>query len=213
MNSNPSEIADALLNVRKAYRLLHDYQRAALDAASYIGNRLGLSYQGGYPRFTACSPRDGKGWLGASAWDWLNLYYYEFHFRKQETEERSVNLSILLFSDTAYYLNQSVAPARDDPATYPAAEQSETKVGFLFYRQWQGPYDSIFSDRQQVRELLAEGKLPPMLLDGGVRGKVWDFSCLASQETADQLVMELMSFAKTEGFLSNEDLVVASDGL
>lgn len=48
MNTNPAEIADALLDVRKSYRLLHDYQRAALDAASYIGNRLGLSYQGGY---------------------------------------------------------------------------------------------------------------------------------------------------------------------
>lgn len=207
MNTNLSEIAAALLDVRKAYRLLHDYQRAALDAAGYIGNRLGFSYQGGYPRFTSCAPRSGRGRLEDSAWDWLNFYYYEFHFRKQESEQSSVNLSILLFCDTAYYLNHSVAPVRDDPATYPAAEQSETKLGFLFYRKWQSAYDSIFSDREQIREFLVEGKLEPMLIDGGVRGRVRDFSSLASQETAEQLVRELVNFGTTEGFLRNEDFV------
>jgi hypothetical protein len=200
MNTNPSEIANALLDVRKAYRLLHDYQRAALDAASYIGNRLGFTYEGGYSRFTSCSPRTGKGWLGASAWDWLNLYFYEFHFMKQEEEGKQIFLSILLFSDTGFYLNESVAPDRDDPGTYPSAEQSQTKVGFTFYRHWKGDYDSLFANRQQTRDFLIDEKLPAMLLEGGVRGMVRDFSCLAEQESTDTLVTELIGFGAREGF-------------
>lgn len=212
MNTSPSDIAKALLDVRKAYRLLHNYQRAALDAARYIGNRLGFPYEGGYPRFTSCSPGDGKGWLGLSAWDWLNLYFYEFHFMKEEGEGKHIHFSILLYSDTGYYLGESIAPDREDPGTYPSAEQSETKVGFIFYREWPAAYDSLFNNRQQARDFLVNGKLPATLLVEGVRGKVRDFSCLASQESTDHLVMELMSFAKTEGFLSNEDFVIASEG-
>jgi len=202
MNTNPSEVADALLDVRKAYRLLHNFQRSALDAASYIGDRLGFPYEGGYPHFTSCRRGDGKGWLGLSAWDWLNLYFYEFHFMKQEEEDKLIHFSILLSSDTGYYLNESFAPDRDDPGTYPSAEQSKTKMGFIFYRQWLADYDSLFDNRQQARDFLVDGKLPAMLHDGGVRGMVRDFSCLAGQEATNHLVMELIRFGELEGFLS-----------
>jgi hypothetical protein len=144
-----------------------------------------------------------------SAWDWLNLYFYEFHFMKQETGATHIHFSMLLFSDTGYYLSETIAPDRDDPGTYPSAELSETKVGFLFYRRWQAEYDSIFSDREQARDFLFEKKLPAMLFGDGVRGMVCDFSCLAKQQSTETLVMELMRFGVSEGFLSNDETTKA----
>jgi len=213
MNQISSEISRALIDVRKGYRLLHDYQRSALDAARYIGDCLGFNYVGGYTHFGNSSPANEKvvnGGLAASAWDWLNLYFYDFHFMKEETEGEYVHFCILLFSDTGYYQNESIAPERDMPTTYPSAEQSETKVGFLLYSSWEEEYDSFFTARDQVRDFLFEGKLPPLLVNGEVRGMVCDFSCLASQESADRLVMELRRFGEAEGFLNSQTPAIAT---
>ena len=51
MNISQKEIEKALVDVRKAYRLLHDYQQAVLDAAKYIGSRLGLELRRRLPVF------------------------------------------------------------------------------------------------------------------------------------------------------------------
>ena len=43
MNSTHEPIDEVFLNVRKAYRLLHDFQRMVRDAVSYIGAQLDSS--------------------------------------------------------------------------------------------------------------------------------------------------------------------------
>jgi hypothetical protein len=41
MNPSTASIEQALLDVRKAYRLLHDYQRMVMDALNYVGSSWG----------------------------------------------------------------------------------------------------------------------------------------------------------------------------
>ena len=143
MTPSQTEIEKALVDVRTAYRLLHDYQRAALDAAKYIGTQLSFDYRGGYQGFTDnSSPKPGKGHLSLSSWDWLNLVFYDFHFTRR-LGSTDLNLLIRLFSDTGYFISDDPSPDKTVVSTFAPVELSRTMVGFLFYMEWKPEYDGF----------------------------------------------------------------------
>lgn len=200
MTTQQSDIAQALLDVRKAYRLLHDYQRSILDATNYIGTQLGFAYSGGHPLFSDCAPRVGRGALQDCAWKWLNLYAHEFHFIKSEADNQTLNFSIMLFSDTGYYDSRHLSPDENDITTFASVETSETKIGFFFYHQWCKDYN-FFSDNEAISTFLkVGGQLPDYLMEAGARGIARDFDCLADQESTDSLLADLVHFGNVHGF-------------
>lgn len=75
-----NELDKSLVEVRKAYRILFDYQTRILDLVKYIGQKTQFSYSGGYSKFSNSGPNNGRGSLDLWAWDWLNFYFYEFNF-------------------------------------------------------------------------------------------------------------------------------------
>jgi len=95
-----NELKNSLIEVRKAYRLLYDYQKKVLDLVQFIGTEFGRSYKGGYSKYSNVTPRNGKGHLSNWGWDWLNMYYYEFNFHNEENKDF---FSVVLISDTGYY--------------------------------------------------------------------------------------------------------------
>ena len=198
--SSQPEIERALVDVRRAYRLLHDYQRAALDAVNYLGAQLGLTYRGGWPKFSGCAPRNGRGSLDCWAWDWLNLVFYDFDFTWTAAGEEFY-LSVSLVSDTGYYLRQDPAAERTDVGAFAPAEVSATKVGFLLYRQWEDEYNRFKEDPEEFRRFFAnDGELPEDIQAAGLVGKSADFSRLADQESADALIAELVHRARQHGY-------------
>ncbi|HKW28845.1 MAG TPA: hypothetical protein VJT54_05885 [Verrucomicrobiae bacterium] len=197
MNVSTAKIDEALLDVRKAYRLLHDYQRMALDAAKYIGTQLELTYVGGYPCFSKCAPRDGKGSLDNWAWDWLNLMFYEFHFHREITKDQWINLSIWLFSDTGYFISDDRARNQTDVNTFLPVDKAGTKVGFLLYRDWKQEYYRLRDNEEYLRRFLEhEGELPELLKDGGVLGTCCDFSQLADEASTEAVIDGLVRLAQ-----------------
>ena len=197
MNASMVKIDEALLDVRKAYRLLHDYQRMALDATKYIGTQLGLTYKGGYPYFSDCAPRDGKGSLDNWAWDWLNLMFYEFHFQREITKDQWLNLSIWLFSDTGYFVSDVRAREQTDVNTFVPVDKAGTKVGFLLYRHWKQEYYQLKDNPEYLRRFLEhEGELPGLLKDDGVLGKCCDFSQLADEASTEAVIDGLVKLAQ-----------------
>jgi hypothetical protein len=76
----PSDFENALIDVRKAYRLLYLYQRRVMDLVQFIGDSLTFRYAGGWSWFSDNTPKGGKGSLENWAWDWINMYFYEFNF-------------------------------------------------------------------------------------------------------------------------------------
>lgn len=126
-----NELKNSLVEVRKAYRLLYDYQKKVLDLINFIGSEFGRNYNGGYSKFCNSSPKNGKGNLGNWAWDWLNMYYYEFNFHDKNNKSY---FSVLLLSDTGFYeakeqdinLNDKL-----DLEKYKNAETSSTKLYFV----------------------------------------------------------------------------------
>lgn len=124
-----NELKSSLIEVRKAYRLLYDYQKKVLDLVNFIGSEFGRSYSGGYAKYSNVAPRNGKGVLGDWAWNWLNMYYYEFNFHN-ETDK----FSIVLISDTGFYESKKEYPSltRLDIDKYASANKSVTKLAFVY---------------------------------------------------------------------------------
>lgn len=95
---------DILVEVRKAYRLLFDYQTKLLSLVKFIGGRFGYTYSGGFPKFSGNAPREGKGNLDSWSWDWLNLYFHEFHFgEKVNAIGDKLTFSVFILIDDGYF--------------------------------------------------------------------------------------------------------------
>lgn len=199
-NPNPS-ISHGLVEVRKAYRILHDYQRSALDAVSYIGARLGLAYQGGYALFSDCSPRDASAKCDPKdiwAWDWLNLVFYDFHYSTDA--EDGINVSMWLFSDTGYFMSDDHSGLQTEPHSFALPDLSSTKVAFLLYKKWKDEFNSFSRDKAAIRHFLETDELPKALADAGIVAKCYDFACLSDERTADELIDNLVKFGNKHDF-------------
>lgn len=136
-----------LQQVRESFRFLFEYQTKVLNLMKYIERKLGVSYSGGFSKFSNVTPRNGKGRLDFWAWDWLNLYFYEFHFGFYDREMKLVPLlidgndsndffgfSVFLLSDDGYFLSHLDATTNVDrvvPNSFLPTEQSNTKLIFV----------------------------------------------------------------------------------
>ena len=203
MNTSPHEIDAALLDVRKAYRLLHNYQRLALDAAKYISSQLGFRYAGGWSRFSQHSPKDGKGDLDNWAWDWLNMMWYEFYFEQEAPSKAPFYLSLWLVSDTGYFASEDPAAGRTALDLFASPEASGTRVVCLLYDD-NADYDSIYAfgaeSKEVLRRFLDLGEMSEVFTRGKVFAKCYDFSRLMDEQSTDAVIDDMIRGAKTKGF-------------
>ena len=126
---------DILIEVRKAYRLLFDYQTKLLALVKYIGGKYGYNYNGGYPKFSANQPRQGSGNLGSWAWDWLNLYFHEFNFGSKKIDNNTkIYFSLFILNDDGYFQacqKEQRNVDRLNPAKFEKSERSHSKLIFV----------------------------------------------------------------------------------
>ncbi len=139
---------DVFLDVRKAYRLLYNYQRRVLDLVNFISSELGFEYQGGRPHFMNTSPNSNNGNLDQSAWDWLNMYFYEFIMHPLKVGKKIVNLSIFIESDSGPFNTDKSLETLD---AFSGVEDSKTRLHFLFY-------DNIHDN--YIDDFIREGDIP-----------------------------------------------------
>jgi hypothetical protein len=118
------EFENMILNVRNSFRLLYFFNRRILDLMKYIGNKLNIPFGGGYSMFSEPSPKNGKGHLDNWAWDWLNMYFYRFHFKKNK-----ISFAIILQSDTGMW-DANVGEL--DVDKFEKTSISKTKLIFVF---------------------------------------------------------------------------------
>ncbi|AIY12558.1 hypothetical protein [Cellulophaga baltica] len=123
MSDNP------LLEVRKAYRLLFDYQSRILDLMKFIEQTYNIPFFKGYPKFSG----RGSNNLTNSSWDWLNMYYYAFHYSSElKKPEPKIYLSVFLLNDSGFFQ----AKVKDkniskfNLSKYDKPENSKTKLIF-----------------------------------------------------------------------------------
>lgn len=117
-------------DVRKAYRLLYIYQNRVLDIIKHIGSLISKEYYGGWSKFSKSSPNSGQGKLDSDAWDWLNMYSYDFYFEMDH--KNKVEFSIWLVSDTGYYDNATLNNGnKKELGTFSSVEDAETRLIFI----------------------------------------------------------------------------------
>jgi len=153
-----NNIQQVLLDVRKSYRFLYQYQKRILDLISFIGGKYSRQYSGGWPKFSKAAPRNGGGDLGCWAWDWLNMYFYEFHFES----ENKVSFSIFLLNDTGYFQanNENKSVKRTSVSKFTDVENSESKLIFVvgknlwegWGRDWDEPEFILKSEGEKVKD-------------------------------------------------------------
>jgi hypothetical protein len=190
-----NDLQPALLDVRRSFRLLYNYQRAAMDAASYIGNKLGFEYQGGYPKFSNSTPKASRGSLQNWAWDWLNMMFYEFHFLREVEGEPPLGLSMFLISDTGFFCSEQETPDKKDVAAFLPAEKSRTVVGFLLAPlPWPGT--AFIGDKEKMKTFIEQSKLPEVYRAQGAYAACHDFARVCDEASTDKLIEELIAGAQ-----------------
>lgn len=120
--------ADLSLEVRKAYRLLFDYQDRILNLMQYIETTYGIRHKKGKPLFSSRGSNRLDNW----AWDWLYMYCYQFYYEhfNNETNEL-IWLSVIIMNDTGYYeANSENKISELDVAKFKAVEDATTKIIF-----------------------------------------------------------------------------------
>ncbi len=139
------QIEAAFLDVRKAYRLLYTYQQRVMDIIKFIGQLTSRQYNGGWSKFSNSSPKDGKGNLDMWAWDWLNMYCYEFFFGDAIINGNKIGLSVWLVSDTGFYDTEAREALNLD--SFSAVENATTKfVIFAGKNAWYKESDDFWNN-------------------------------------------------------------------
>jgi hypothetical protein len=126
-------LEETLLDVRKAYRLLHIFNKRIFSLMQYIEESFDLRYGGGKSLFTADSPSAWKGAFDNWTWDYFNLYFYQHYFENNNTW-----LSILLQSDTGLWdiiedINDEdeLSEKAENVKMFNSVEESKTRLIFV----------------------------------------------------------------------------------
>jgi len=132
-NTSKEELSEVFVEVRKAYRLLYFYQQRVLDTVKYISDYLTVNVHSGWSVFSGQQPRNGARInLDNWAWDWLNMYMYEFYIGKtQDDSGNDYQFAIQVQADTGCYDNLDEEINETDVANYSVPELAKTQILFM----------------------------------------------------------------------------------
>lgn len=143
-----NELSNTLIDVRKAYRLLFEYQDRIKNLVSFIGGHFDFEFREGYPVFSAHAKNGGKVNLEHWAWDWLSMYFYQFKFAPKD----DLTFSIFILTDTGYYdvsKQDGTSASKVKPETFNAVEKAKTKL-FLVLGKKMWKQDTKLGDWEDI---------------------------------------------------------------
>lgn len=111
METTTENLSNALLDVRRAHRILYAYQRRMSDLAYFIKCKLGMPDFYGFKHFSNPIYGRSKGhsrlniWHDMWAWDYLYSYLFEYYLGVQKTSDEvyEYKFSLIQYSDTGYF--------------------------------------------------------------------------------------------------------------
>ena len=137
-NNRVETLREALVDVRKAHRLVYSFQERMLSLAIFIGNRLDLGQPYGIKRFSdPISSARGRNGLKISnemwAWDFVYSYVFEYYFDEVvHKDDSKFKLSIVQYADTGFF--DSNTKDYLDITRFASPEVSKSKL--LFVLEW-----------------------------------------------------------------------------
>ena len=142
METTTENLSKALLDVRRAHRILYAYQRRMSDLAYFIKCKLDMPDFYGFKHFSNPIYGRSKGhsrlniWHNMWAWDYLYSYLFEYHLGEQKTsdEEYEYKLSLIQYSDTGYFDREEEATRLELEKFKPEDKSSSKLLFFLEYK-------------------------------------------------------------------------------
>lgn len=147
MATTSENLSKALLDVRRAHRILYAYQKRMLDLVHFIQGKLDMPVKDlcGIKHFS--KPIYGRSightplniWPTMWAWDYLYSYLFEYYLGEKEAGDKLHNykLSLIQYSDTGYF--DQDGQKRGRISEFGSEEESSSKL--LFFLEYK-PKDS-----------------------------------------------------------------------
>ena len=137
METTTENLSKALLDVRRAHRILYAYQRRMSDLAYFIKCKLGMPDFYGFKHFSNPIYGRSKGhsrlniWHDMWAWDYLYSYLFEYNLGEKEAGDKLHNykLSLIQYSDTGYF--DQDGQKRGRISEFGSEEESSSKLLFF----------------------------------------------------------------------------------
>lgn len=139
MKLTEKELEKALCEVRKAHRLIYEYQRRMQDLTYFIKEKLGFPEYKGVKRFS--DPLNNSNSISVDnwSWDWIYSYVYEYELGEQSYKNNCWQLSIIQITDTGFYDklkeygDKEVNVNAFEPSSFDSANDSKSKLVFYLY--------------------------------------------------------------------------------
>ena len=136
METTTENLSNALLDVRRAHRILYAYQRRMLDLVHFIQSKLDMPKFRGFKHFSNPIYGRSKGhsrlniWHNMWAWDYLYSYLFEYYLGKKETGDKrhDYKLSLIQYSDTGYFDKEEEATRAETKKTFKPEEDPRLEL-------------------------------------------------------------------------------------
>ncbi len=149
MTMSRDALSDTLVDVRKAYRLIHAYQRRVWDLLRVIdlsAANAGLAFKGWKPMNVNPPPKSKtKFFVGRWAWDFLPAYDLGCEWEKTE-KKGTRRVYVIARADTGYDARGEGEP---DASTFTPAEEGATEVRIGLWTastatpDWRGAWQEV----------------------------------------------------------------------
>lgn len=223
METTTENLSKALLDVRRAHRILYAYQRRMSDLAYFIKCKLGMREFRGFKHFSNPIYGPSKGhsrlsiWHDMWAWDYLYSYLFEYHLGVQKTSDEAYEykLSLIQYSDTGYF-DQEEEGTRLELEKFKPEEKSGSKLlFFLEYKpkdsEWEWK-DGSYMERIVLNKEVGSKKHTKGVITIGVKHKQilcsFPLERFINMEATLEVLREFRSFCQKQGIHVFDDLIL-----
>ena len=158
MATTSENLSNALLDVRRAHRILYAYKKRMSDLAYFIKRKLDMPKFRGFKHFSRPISKS-SGYLTIRhdmwAWDYLYSYLFEYYLGKKEAGDKlhDYKLSLIQYSDTGYFDQDGQRRCRI--SEFGSEDESGSKL--LFFLEYK-PKDSkwVWKDGSYMERIVLD---------------------------------------------------------
>lgn len=123
----------AFCEVRKAHRLIYEYQRRMQDLTWFIKTKLGFPEYQGHKQFSnTISPQHNIKY-DLWSWDWIYTYMFEYRLGTKKGKSIDITACLVQISDNGYYKNHSNQATQ--LSSFTPVEDSDSLLTFYLVAQ------------------------------------------------------------------------------
>lgn len=219
METTTENLSNALLDVRRAHRILYVYQKRMSDLAYFIKCKLGMPKFRGFKHFSRPISKNSR-YLTIRhdmwAWDYLYSYLFEYYLGKKEAGDKlhDYKLSLIQYSDTGYFDQDGQRRCRI--SEFGSEDESGSKLlFFLEYKpkdsEWEWK-DGSYMERIVLDKEFGRKEHTKTVRDTATRGTQilcsFPLERFINMEATLEVLREFRSYCKEQGIHVFDNLIL-----